>query len=303
MNGIDALYLITGFAIMAFAVLTLTDRDHPRRLGTSAFWMIFGISLAFGQWLPDVAVGLAMLALALLAATGQLGFGNYGQLSDEARQARRKRLGSRLFIPALVIPVGTFLYTLTTGQSALVGLGVATVLAFAVALLLLRESPATGMQEGRRLADAIGWAAILPQFLAALGLLFDQAGVGQTIAGLVSSVVPDTSLIACVIAYCVGMAVFTMLMGNGFAAFAVITSGIGYPLVIALHGGNPAIVGVLGMLSGYCGTLMTPMAANFNIVPAALLELDDRYHIIRAQILPALVMLAANISLMLLLAF
>lgn len=202
-----------------------------------------------------------------------------------------------------MIPVGTFLYTLTTGQSALVGLGVATVLAFAVALLLLRESPATGMQEGRRLADAIGWAAILPQFLAALGLLFDQAGVGQTIAGLVSSVVPDTSLIACVIAYCVGMAVFTMLMGNGFAAFAVITSGIGYPLVIALHGGNPAIVGVLGMLSGYCGTLMTPMAANFNIVPAALLELDDRYHIIRAQILPALVMLAANISLMLLLAF
>jgi len=93
MNGIDALYLITGFAIMAFAVLTLTDREHPRRLGTSAFWMIFGISLAFGQWLPDVAVGLAMLALALLAATGQLGFGNYGQLSDEARQARRKRLG------------------------------------------------------------------------------------------------------------------------------------------------------------------------------------------------------------------
>lgn len=30
------------------------------------------------------------------------------------------------------------------------------------------------------------------------------------------------------------------------------------------------------MLSGFCGTLMTPMAANFNIVPAALLELSDR---------------------------
>ena len=38
------------------------------------------------------------------------------------------------------------------------------------------------------------------------------------------------------------------------------------------------------MLTGYCGTLMTPMAANFNIVPAALLELDDPYAVIRAQI-------------------
>ena len=37
------------------------------------------------------------------------------------------------------------------------------------------------------------------------------------------------------------------------------------------------------MLSGYCGTLMTPMAANFNLVPVALLELDDPYAVIRAQ--------------------
>jgi uncharacterized membrane protein len=26
----------------------------------------------------------------------------------------------------------------------------------------------------------------------------------------------------------------------------------------------------LGMLSGYCGTLVTPMAANFDLVPVAL---------------------------------
>ena len=40
----------------------------------------------------------------------------------------------------------------------------------------------------------------------------------------------------------------------------------------------------IGMLSGFCGTLMTPMAANFNIVPAALLELADRNAVIKAQI-------------------
>ncbi|MCB6314216.1 DUF979 domain-containing protein, partial [Gordonibacter pamelaeae] len=71
--------------------------------------------------------------------------------------------------------------------------------------------------------------------------------------------------------YCLGMVIFTMIMGNAFAAFSVITLGIGIPFVIA-QGGNPVVVGALGMTCGFCGTLLTPMAANFNIVPTAVLE-------------------------------
>jgi uncharacterized membrane protein len=48
------------------------------------------------------------------------------------------------------------------------------------------------------------------------------------------------------------------------------------------------------MLAGFCGTLMTPMAANFNIVPAALLELDDRSGVIKAQVATALPLLVIN---------
>jgi uncharacterized membrane protein len=40
------------------------------------------------------------------------------------------------------------------------------------------------------------------------------------------------------------------------------------------------------------------MAANFNIVPAALLDLKDKYHVIRAQAPTALILLAVNIVLM-----
>ena len=99
------------------------------------------------------------------------------------------------------------------------------------------------------------------------------------------------------------MAVFTIIMGNAFAAFAVITSGIGIPLVIVAHGANPLIVAPIAMLAGYCGTLMTPMAANFNIVPAALLEMQSKYGVIRAQIPLAISLLAANILLMYFLGF
>jgi uncharacterized membrane protein len=76
------------------------------------------------------------------------------------------------------------------------------------------------------------------------------------------------------------------------------TAGIGLPLLVTLHGADAASMAAIGMLSGYCGTLMTPMAANFNIVPAALLELRDPNAVIRAQIGTAVPLLACNILLM-----
>jgi uncharacterized membrane protein len=54
----------------------------------------------------------------------------------------------------------------------------------------------------------------------------------------------------------------------------------------------------IGMFSAYCGTLMTPMAANFNIVPAALLELHDKNAVIKAQLPTALPLLLVNIVLL-----
>lgn len=78
--------------------------------------------------------------------------------------------------------------------------------------------------------------------------------------------------------------------------------GIGYPFLIA-QGANPVVVGALGLTAGYCGTLMTPMAANFNIMPAALLETKSKYAIIISQLPVALIMLAIHIVLMYVLAF
>jgi len=68
-------------------------------------------------------------------------------------------------------------------------------------------------------------------------------------------------------------------------------------------GGNPAIMAAIGMLSGFCGTLTTPMAANFNLVPAALLGLEDRYAVIKAQIPTAIAVLLVNTVLMYALVF
>jgi uncharacterized membrane protein len=54
----------------------------------------------------------------------------------------------------------------------------------------------------------------------------------------------------------------------------------------------------VGMVSGFCGTLMTPMAANFNIVPVALLELPDQYAVVKKQIATGVPLLIFNTLLM-----
>lgn len=143
----------------------------------------------------------------------------------------------------------------------------------------------------------VGTTGILPQLLAALGVIFTQAGVGTVISNGISTVVPEGNRLAGVVAYCLGMVIFTMIMGNGFAAFTVITAGIGVPFVM-MQGADPVVAGALAMTAGFCGTLLTPMAANFNALPAALLEMKDTNGVIRAQAPLAILMILIHIVLM-----
>ena len=163
--------------------------------------------------------------------------------------------------------------------------------------------PWQGGLEAKRLLEAIGWAFLLPHLLATLGLLFNQAGVGQAIAELAHQYLQLDSRLAACAAYALAMAGLTVVMGNAFAAFPVITAGLGIPLLIEQHDANPAVMAAIGMFCGYCGTLLTPMAANFNVVPVALLQLKDQYAVIKAQAPTALLLLCANIFLLDWLAF
>jgi uncharacterized membrane protein len=230
---------------------------------------------------------------------------------ESERLASALRLGHRLFVPALLIPALTILVVLAgphlviggtplfaaTGMT-LVGLALACVISAMAAVVVTRQPPLRAADEGRRLLDTMGWAALLPLVLATLGGVFAASGVGESVASLVSMVIPADNRMACLLAFALGMVVFTVIMGNAFAAFPVMMAGIGLPLLVQRHGADPASLGAIGMLTGYCGTLLTPMAANFNIVPAVLLELDDQYGVIRAQAATGLWLMGTNVLLM-----
>ncbi len=303
-------YALAGAIFAAFALLGVNDTSNPRARRTAAFWALLALSMWAGDSLGDLGNGVLVLGLVALAASG-LGRGG-GMVPDRVRQERAGRFGNGLFAIALVIPatalVGTLLFkgvpTWVDGkQATLIVLALGVVIALIAGCLWLRAGPIVPMQQGRRLMDQVGWAAILPQMLASLGAVFALAGVGDAVGGLVSQAIPQGSLLGAVIAYGLGMALFTIVMGNAFAAFPVMTAAIGIPLLIRTYHGDPAIVCAIGMLAGFCGTLLTPMAANFNLVPAALLELKDKHGVIRQQVGTALPLLAVNIALIYCLAF
>ncbi len=303
MITLEHMYILTGILLFVFAAYTLMDKKQPRRLGTAAFWCLYGITFCFGKMLPGWVVGTIVVVMTAIATLKLTSVGSYNETSVEFKKTAAEKYGNKIFLPAFVIPLVILLVVVFTKLGPLVGLGLGAVAGLCVAFFLTHSSANSAMNEGRRLTDAVGWAIILPQFLAALGALFAKAGVGTVVAGLVTSVIPVDSKIAVIAAYCIGMALFTIIMGNAFAAFAVITSGIGIPLVVKIYEADPAILGVLGMLSGYCGTLVTPMAANFNLVPAALLEMKDSYGVIKAQVPTAITMLCIQIVLVYILAF
>ena len=316
MIDLQWIYWLVGAYLAWSALRALRDRSNPRRLANGLFWGLLALAMLAAERMPPVLVGGIVVVLACLAGFGGLGRGQCDEGTADAREAEARRLGNRLFVPALLIPLVAVLVAVPFADleiagtrvfgaqlTTLVGLGVACVVAVAAALLLTRSAPVAAIEQSRRLLDAIGWAALLPLLLATLGSVFAATGVGEAVAGLIRMLIPVENRFVVVLAYALGMAAFTMVMGNAFAAFPVMTAGIGLPLLVQMHGADAASLAAIGMLSGYCGTLLTPMAANFNLVPAALLELRDPYAVIRQQVATALPLLACNIAIMYLVVF
>jgi uncharacterized membrane protein len=311
MITLEHIYWLTGLMMAGVALVNLRDPTNPRRFNNTVFWGIYAVTFLVGSHLPDVVNGFLVIGMVLVASIRGLGQGRREGSSKEARERSAVRWGNKLFIPALTIPLVTVLGTLLfkkitlyglplvdNKQVTVISLAIATVIALAVGMTMLKPPLLAPIKEGRRLLDAVGWAAVLPQMLAALGALFAVAGVGTVVSGLAQRWIPLDNPSVVVLTYTIGMAVFTMIMGNAFAAFPVMTAGIGLPLIVQRFGGDPTIMAAIGMLSGFCGTLMTPMAANFNIVPTALLELPDENAVIKVQIPTALILLGTNILLM-----
>lgn len=306
-------YVLCG--LVSFDTALKARYNENARYGTMLFWSLLGIIFMFGKLLPSILVGSLLIVMGCLTATHQVQMGKFKESTPEQREKASQKLKNRIFIPAVSIGVMAFLLSFikykveidgvitTKALDGAVMTGTACVVALILAIAICRPKVSETRSDTSRLLMQVGASCLLPQLLGALGSVFSEAGVGDVISKMISSVIPAGNVVVGVIVYVLAMVIFTMIMGNAFAAFTVITLGIGIPFVINA-GGNPAIVGALGMTAGYCGTLMTPMAANFNIVSCVVLETkDQKWAVIKEQAPMALIMIVIHIILMLVLAF
>lgn len=318
----EMIYIICGIISIITGFRALKNKES--KYGTFAFWVIVGIIFGLGGFIVKYSenggaiIGGLLFILAILTLTKQVKIGQFKVASDEERRKNADRLGNLIFIPSVLLGLlAVFLYEFRKfkilignkdGKDLFFGftnaqvLGLSSIIALIIAILIAKPKFDEIKEDTSRLLMQVGSSSLLPQLLGALGVVFTAAGVGNIIGSFAGGIVGSGGRLAGVVAYCVGMMLFTMIMGNAFAAFTVITVGVGIPFVIS-QGGNPAIVGALGLTAGYCGTLMTPMGANFNIVPASILEIKDKYKIIKTQLPMGISLLIVHIVLMLLLAF
>jgi len=303
--SLDSVYVLTGLVLWVFAAMAFRDRANKRRRASGTFWSVLGIIFVFGSVMPHWLTGLLVLAMVSIDGLGGVARGDYNEASKEDQIKHARRLRDKIFIPVLLIPAVTFAFAtvfrllrLDVNRGALVGLGFGGVAAMIACLKITGDKTRVMMNEGRRLNEAMGAVNILPQLLASLGVIFTAAKVGDLIAGGIIRIIPGDNLFLLVLANCLGMSLFTIVMGNSFAAFPVIATGVLSPLIIKPFGVNPEMVAIITLTAGSSGTLMTPMAANFNIVPAALLNMRDQYGVIKFQLPYALTIWSLHVIVM-----
>jgi uncharacterized membrane protein len=280
---LESVYVLVGLMLLWFALLTWCDREHPRPVSTGLFWFILGILFGLGSLLPHGLAGFLVVLLVVLDGTGRVRAGD-NLPSLEGGQS------GRLIWPVLIMPAGILLASglcrwqgWDLSQGTLLGLALGSVAALLAAMTVTGAGLSEVGSAGRRLNDALGALSLLPQLLASLGVVFAQAGVGAWMAGWVLQFVSPDQKVALVLANCLAMAGLAALTGNSFAAFPVVAQGILSPLLLKPFGADPDALAVLTLAVGASGTLITQMAANFNLVPVALLELKDPLAVIRLQ--------------------
>lgn len=294
---LEIFYILIGLQFFYTAYRALNSKDKTKNVGTAAFWTILGILFIVGPYIPNAINGILVLMMGILTLFKQVTIKNIIDVTDKEVEDGFHKYGNKLFIPAVVLAVVAVVVSNWTPLGGAIGLGISSIIGLVTALLIIKPKLSFALYDSDRLTQQVGTTGILPQFLAALGVLFTVSGVGKVISKGISSFLPEGNHLLGVTAYILGMVLFTMLMGNAFAAFTVITASIGLPFVIS-QGGDPIIAGALAMTGGFCGTLLTPMAANFNTLPVALLEMKQEFGVIKAQAPIALILIVVHIILM-----
>lgn len=297
---LEIIYIIMGAVAIYTGIKNARDKSNATPIGTAIFWCALGIVMMFGRWIPPMINGVLVIIMTLPPIFKKVSKGKENAPTEAVTKKMADKIGMKIFIPALAMGIFAIIFAVFTQLGALVGVGVGVLVAIIILMIYSNSNkPKVFLDDAERMLSTVGPLSMLPMLLASLGAIFTAAGVGEVISDLVAKVIPKGNVNLGIIVFAIGMMLFTMIMGNAFAAITVMTVGIGAPFVLA-YGADPVLIGMVALTCGYCGTLCTPMAANFNIVPVAMLEMKDRFGVIKNQAVLAVIFLVFQICYMIL---
>lgn len=241
----EVIYIIIGLLCINCGVKNLKDKENSEPVGTFIFWAVLGVVIALGRWLPALVSGILVVVMCLPAIFKKVKKGAVSAATKAETEAAYEKIGMKIFAPTLSIGVMAVICAITglgIGLSALNGVAIGVLVSVILLMILNKENkPSTFLNDSERMLSTVGPLSMLPMLLACLGTIFTKAGVGGVISDIVSHIVPEGNVNAGIVVYAIGMMLFTMIMGNAYAAITVMTVGIGYPFVLA-HGANPPLL-------------------------------------------------------------
>ena len=247
---LEFVFVLIGLQFLYTAYRVAKAEDNDKKITTVIFWIILGVLFALGKIIPPMISGILVVAIGIIALMNGIVVKGAIKSDENLEVEGSNKLGNKIFIPVMLMAVLAIVIAKLIPDASSSALGITAIIAIIVVMIMTKSSFGDMMKQSDRMVQQVGAVAILPQLLAALGAIFAAAGVGEVIASIIGNMIPTVNPWTGSIAYVLGMAVFTAIMGNAYAAFTVITAGIGVPFVIA-QGADPAIAAALAMTAGY----------------------------------------------------
>ena len=131
---LEVLYLVIGLLCIYTAFVNLKDKKNDKNIGTFIFWLMLGLMFVLGPWIPPLYTGILMVIMVLGPIFKQVKRGSEPEPTVEETQRNYRKVGMKVFVPALCIGVFALGFALFTSISPLVGMGVGV---FVAVLILM----------------------------------------------------------------------------------------------------------------------------------------------------------------------
>ena len=83
---LEIMYIICGIVLIIGGIYSYTDRKNSKRIGSSLFWVLFGIVFIAGPYLNKALVGGILVFMGILTVTKSVAVGSLANSSEEKRE-------------------------------------------------------------------------------------------------------------------------------------------------------------------------------------------------------------------------